>query len=130
MGAGVFLALHVFFALTWDSLFQPATLRTPWFLGSKAAILVTQVAMGLVALGFAWSAADWRIRLTELSLTIVGAMAAAATLFFVLGPANLMVGPTHLWPVALASAVLLVGPAILAGTLLGGTLHSLASRQR
>ena len=54
-----------------------------------------------------------------------GAMTALAGLFFLIGPERLMVGPTSLWPVVLASAFWLLFPAIVGGTLLGGYLVGL-----
>ncbi len=122
LGIVCFLVLQAFFVLTWERLFQPATLETPWFLGSKASIVVTQLALGLVALILALRARSWRQRFTEAGLMTAGVMAAAIAVFFLLGPARLMVGPPELWPVALVSALLLLAPAILAGTLLGGYL--------
>lgn len=122
IGAGLFLLLHVFFALTWDRLFQPARLEVPWFLGSPASLVVTQVATGVVAAVLAIRRSSWRERLRDAALTLAGVMAAAAALFFAVGPARLMVGPPHLWPVVLVSVLLLLTPAILAGTLLGGFL--------
>lgn len=125
LGVVCFLVLQAFFALTWERLFQPATLETPWFLGSKASIVVTQLAVALVALILALRARSWRQRFTEAGLMAAGVMAAAIAVFFLLGPAKLMVGPPELWPVALVSALLLLGPAVLAGALLGGYLAGL-----
>ncbi len=124
LGALVFMGLHLFFALTWGSLFQSSTLEAPWFLGSRASIVVTQAAVGVLALGFAARARGWRERFAAAGLITAGVMTALVAVFFALGPENVMVGPVRLWPVALASAFLLLAPAILAGTLLGGYLHA------
>lgn len=115
-----FLALQVFFALTWGWLFRSATLETPWFLGSRPSIVLTQVVFGLLAAIQAARASTWRERFASAALMTGGAMAALVALFLLLGPSNLMVGPTDLWPVVLASSLLLLGPAIVAGALLGG----------
>lgn len=130
LGVVAFLALQGLFALTWERLFQPATLETPWFLGSRAAIVVTQATLGLLALGLALRASSWRERFVDFALTTAGVMGAMTALFFLLGPEKLMVGATDLWPVVLTSALLLLGPAILAGTLLGGYLRSVLPRAR
>ncbi len=122
-GVAAFLACHGLLALAWERFLQPeAALETPWFLASKTGIVATQVALGLVALILALRAASWRNRFNEAGLMAAGVMAAVTALFFVLGPARLLVGPPELWPVALVSALLLLAPAILAGTLLGGYL--------
>lgn len=120
LGAGVFLACHGFFALTWDRLFESSVLETAWFLGSKTSIVTTQAALGVAALALAARAPSWRRRLEGFGLMTAGVMVAVAGLFFAIGPGRLMVGPTDLWPVVLVSALLLLAPAILAGTLLGG----------
>ncbi len=125
LGALAFLLLQGFFALAWERLFQPASLETPWFLGSRAAIVVTQVALGVLALSLAARASSWPKRFADGALMIAGVMAAIVALFFLIGPAKLMTGPTDLWPVVLVSAFLLLAPAVLAGTLLGGYLKSL-----
>lgn len=123
MGVIAFLLLQGLFALTWESLFQPATLETPWFLGSRKAILVTQVVLGALALIQALRGSRWRQRFVDAVLMAAGVMAAVVALFFLLGPDRLMIGPTDLWPVVLTSAFLLLAPAILAGAFLGGYLR-------
>ncbi len=124
IGAVLFLLLHVFFALTWERLFPGATLETPWFLGSSRSIVATQVTLGLAAAIGGLRQPAWRERFRNAGLLTFGALAAAAVVFFALGPARLMVGPTDLWPVVLTSAFLLLAPAALAGTLLGGYVRS------
>lgn len=122
LGVVAFLALQGFFALTWDRLFQPAMIETPWFMGSKPAIVATQAVLALLAFALALRASSWRERFADLGLMTAGVMAAVTALFVLIGPEALMVGPVRLWPVVLASALLLLAPAILAGTLLGGYL--------
>ena len=125
LGVVALLVLQLFFALTWGSLFREAELETPWFLGSKASIVVTQVTLAGLVSFLALRGSSWRERFADAGLMIAGVMAAVAALFFAIGPARLMVGPTDLWPVVLASAFLLLAPAIVAGTLLGGYLRDL-----
>jgi uncharacterized membrane protein len=123
LGAGGFAVLQLFLNLSWELWFQPSTLETPWFLGSPRAIVVTQVALGALGLARALRrGSTWRIRIVEAGWTTVGVMVALTTAFFWIGPERLMVGPTRLWPVVLSSSFLLLAPAILAGTLLGGHL--------
>ncbi|MDH3744016.1 MAG: hypothetical protein OES47_02810 [Acidobacteriota bacterium] len=124
LGAASFLALHLVFSFTWELWFTPAALEAPWFLGSKPSIVVTQVGLGLVALVVTVrKAASWRRRLVQALALVSGVMMAVSCVFFAIGANRLMLGPPRLWPWVLLSAFLLLGPAILAGTLLGGILR-------
>lgn len=131
VGAVGFLALHTAFELGWESLFQPAALDRPWFMASKSSLIATQVTVGLLACGLALrEVASWRRRLWEAALLVFGAMSAVIALFFLIGPGELMVGPTDLWPLSLAAAFFLIAPATLAGTLLGGFLRAARPSRR
>lgn len=120
-GAGSFLVLHLFLVLTWSELFTPAQLDRAWFLGSRRSVFAAQLLLGLVAVLVGHRGpARWRDRFVNGGWLLGGAMAAVTGLFFAIGPAELMLGPARLWPVVLLSALFLLGPAVLAGLLLGG----------
>lgn len=124
LGAAVFFFVHGVLELGWQRLFQPAALERAWFMASKSALVTTQVALGTVAMLTALrSPGRWRAWLRDSALLAVGALGAVVALFVAIGPSELMVGPVRLWPVSLAAALLLLGPAVLAGTLLGGFLR-------
>ena len=121
LGAAAFLGLHAVFEIGWERLFQPAALDRAWFMASKSSLIATQATLGLLACALAVrDERGWRRRFWEAGLLSFGAMVAVVVLFAAIGPSELMVGPSDLWPLALAAAFFLIAPAILAGMLLGG----------
>ncbi len=121
-----FVCVHLVLSSSWG-LLGPSALDRPWFLGSRKALATTQLALGLVAAVVAFRRPPlWREWLGSAAYLAFGAVAAMAGLFFAIGPAELMLGPTRLWPLSLAAAAFLLAPAVLAGSLLGGFLKRAA----
>ena len=127
LGAGLFVALELLFVATWELWFQPARIEAPWFLGSRKAVIVTQTSFGLASLALGLGARwPWRRRLEAGSTFAVGAVVAMVVVFSLLGAERLLLGPTRLWPIALAAGATILALPVLAGTLAAGLLSGKA----
>jgi len=101
--------------------FVEAEIDQPWFLATRKSLIVTQIAFGMAALAISLGrASNWRERFRGGGALAAGALVALAGTFWIVGPEKLMLGSTHLWPLALLAATVLLVLPVLAGTLLGG----------
>jgi hypothetical protein len=124
VGAVTFGVIHLAVTVFWRSGLFTTRLPHPWFLGSRATILLGQVAAGLAAFvcGMLESVGLGQRIISALALSL-GFLGAAALVFAAIGPEALLLGPVHLWPWALLSAFLLVAPAIALGAAVAAFLQ-------
>jgi hypothetical protein len=124
VGALTFGVVHLAVMVLWSSGLLTTRLAHPWFLGSRTTILLGQIVAGLAA--FAWGmfeSGGLGPRIVSALALSLGFLGAAALVFAAIGPEALMLGPVHLWPWALLSALLLVAPAIALGAGLAAFLR-------
>ncbi len=110
VGFGTFVLLHVFFALTWNSLFTTrGGAPTPWFLNSGATIVLTLTVLFVVSLiGGLCVRVPQRTRLLAGLGMCGGTNAAMVVVLFVVGPGNI-------WPMVIVMGSLLITPAVILG---------------
>ena len=119
VGFGTFVLLHVFFALTWNSLFKWHSVDVPWFLNSGASIVLTLTVLFVVSLiaGLCVHVSRRTRLLAGLGMW-GGANIAMIVVLFVLGPGNM-------WPIVIVMASLLMTPAVALGTALASLVQLL-----
>ena len=109
LGSGTIVLLHVFFALTWNSLFKWVGVGWPWFLNSGATVVLTLTVLFVVAL-----IAGLCVRVPQRTRLLAGlgmcggANAAMVVVLFVVGPGNI-------WPMVIVMGSLLITPAVILG---------------
>jgi len=122
VGFGTFLLLHVFFALTWNSLFKWGSVDRPWFLNSGAATRLTLTVLFVVSL-----IAGLCVRVPQRTRLLAGlGMCGGATAAMVIW--LFVIGPGTIWPIVTVIGSLLVTPAVALGIALASLIEFLRTK--